>query len=67
MLKLYDLECPRCHNIISELLEYDSETHKITEEILCERCMTQMKPCLTNPIHGKHGSWGLWKVPLNQG
>lgn len=64
MLKAYDLKCPKCGETLSDLLEFDADTHQITEEVLCPNmdCGAQMVPQPTNDLASGdvHSSAGRW-------
>jgi len=67
MLKMYDLECPECKLKTEALVEYDVDTATITEEMLCERCTTPMRPALQNAIYGRSGTWSEWNLDHRMG
>jgi len=68
MLKLYDLECPNCHFTTEELLDFNTETGKIEEDVLCEECGTCMEVLpFRKPMYSKHGSWSAWSLGHTMG
>ena len=64
MFKLYVMQCPLrgCGHTEEMYVEFNSEEGIITEEVFCECCYTLMKPGLSDPAYGKHGSWSEWRM-----